>query len=79
MKPIFYLIFMVLGVNVLLAQQPVDWVNPFIGTSNYGAYSSYELEEETVIEIQVGVSYVSIEKSHHELVKAGHLSIWMKK
>lgn len=37
MKQIFYLIFMVLGVNVLLAQRPVDWVNPFIGTSNYGA------------------------------------------
>ena len=31
------LVFLLVSSQVLLAKQPADWVNPFIGTTNYGA------------------------------------------
>lgn len=38
LKPVFFLMGLILmNANPLQAKEPVDWVDPFIGTSNYGA------------------------------------------
>ena len=38
LKPVFFLMGLILmNANPLQAKEPVDWVDPFIGTANYGA------------------------------------------